>query len=74
MNPNFVHDRDSFLIFLRQLTASLQNPDASGDGENRDLASFLEAMEAWANDWPHPFPDNPWQHAATLLAAAKIYE
>lgn len=73
MNSNLVHDRDSFLIFLSQLSVSLQNPDA-GDWENRDLAYFLEAMEAWANDRPQAFPENPWQHAATLLAAAKIYE
>ncbi|MEB2845828.1 hypothetical protein GAO09_28645 [Rhizobiales bacterium RZME27] len=73
MNSNLVHDRDSFLIFLRQLSVSLQNPDV-GDWENRDLASFLEAMEAWTNDRPQAFPENPWQHAATLLAAAKIYE
>lgn len=74
MNPSLVHDRDSFLIFLSQFSASLQNPDAADDWENRDLGSFLQAMEAWASDWPQAFPENPWQHAATLLAAAKIYE
>lgn len=74
MNPDLVRDRDSFLMFLRQLRADLHDAGKSSDWGNPDLASFLEAMEAWAGDWPQPFPDNPWQYAATLLAAARIYE
>ncbi|KAA0699289.1 hypothetical protein DTW90_07695 [Neorhizobium sp. P12A] len=74
MNPSLVCDRDTFIEFLRQLRMDLNDSGATGQWENADLACFLEAIQAWVIDWQQPLPGNPWEHAATLLAAAKIYE
>ncbi|WP_431691382.1 DUF7660 family protein [Rhizobium giardinii] len=69
-----VHDRDTFLQFLAQLSAELDNPNLSDHWENADLQSFLKAMRAWASDWNGTASSNPWQHAADLLSAARVYE
>lgn len=74
MNPNFVRDRDTFKEFLQHMRLTLSDPMLTDQWENPDLGRFLEAMEAWVNDCKEPLPDNPWQLAATLLAAARIYE
>jgi hypothetical protein len=74
MDPSFVYDRNTFVEFLRHMSNSLADPLSAAEWENTDLATFLEAMEAWTSDWKKPLPDNPWQLAATVLAAAKIYE
>ena len=74
MEPELVRDRDTFVGYLQQMRLSLGNPLSADEWENPTLGPFLEAMEAWVKDWPKPLPDNPWQLAATLLAAAKFYE
>ena len=69
-----VHDRDTFLQYLAQLSAELDKPKPSDDWENDDLQSFLKAMRGWASDWNGTVSSNPWQHDADLLSAARVYE
>jgi hypothetical protein len=67
-----VHDKDGFLKLVNQMRDELT---AGAVGwENVELAAFLEAMSAWAIDWPHPAAANPWAHAAMLLEAGAKYE
>ncbi|MDP9839399.1 hypothetical protein J2T09_004175 [Neorhizobium huautlense] len=74
MEPKNVCDQDTFIEFLSYLRADLRDPKTAASWENRELESFLEAMLSWVVDWQKPCSTNVWQHAATLLAAAKIYE
>ncbi|WP_156467028.1 hypothetical protein [Phenylobacterium sp. CCH9-H3] len=66
-----VNDRDSFVAYLGELRRQLAD---GAEWENADLPAFLEAMQAWATDWPHPAHTNPWRHAADVIAAATLYE
>ncbi|WP_438750145.1 DUF7660 family protein [Pararhizobium sp. O133] len=68
-----VHDRETFLQYLAQLSAEL-GAQQTDDWENDDLQRFLKAMQAWASDRDGTFSANPWQHAADLLYAARRYE
>ncbi|WP_303761754.1 DUF7660 family protein [Sphingobium yanoikuyae] len=74
MEHDDVHDRVSFALFATQLRAEIDNPSLSANWENIDLASFLDAMAAWARDAEKPADSNPWRHAAGILAAAAVYE
>ena len=74
MEPSKVCDRDTFIEFLQQFRSELSDPLLSENWENTDLMSFLEAMQAWTEDWHESFPDNPWEHAATMLHVASTYE
>ncbi len=74
MEHDDVHDRASFALFATQLRAEIENPSLQVNWENIDLASFLEAMAAWARDAQEPADTNPWRHAAGILAAAAVYE
>ena len=75
MEHDEVHDRDSFLRYVAQLRAELDDPVRAKDWENQDLSSFFEAMEAWVTDCKDRTPNaNPWRHAADLLTAAIVYE
>ena len=69
-----VHDKRTFIAFIGKLRAELADPVRFDEWENATLESFLEAMEAWATDASKPPGNNPWQHAAILLAAGKSYE
>lgn len=69
-----VHDKHAFITFLGQLRAELADPAGVGGWENATLQDFLEAMQAWATDTLENPSDNPWQLAATLIAAGKSYE
>ena len=67
-----VSDKESFLKFVASLEMDLRdNADA---WENSTLPSFLSAMHSWTEDWNFEHPLNPWTLAASLLAAARIYE
>ncbi len=74
MSPDVqnVFDKDSFLKFMTAFTADLK--ENSAGWENADLPSFLDALTAWTVDWTFESSLNPWRHAASMLAAAKIYE
>ena len=74
MSSEEVHDRLSFVIFVRWLRSELNDPDQRKEWENTDLSSVLEAMAAWATDWTSQPNDNPWRHAAQIIEAATIYE
>ncbi|GAA2849705.1 hypothetical protein EDC40_101292 [Aminobacter aminovorans] len=72
MGPETVYDKDSFLRFLDAMRGELSA--GAGNWENIDLASFLEAMAAWVDDWDSPARDNQWRHAAELLRSGASYE
>jgi hypothetical protein len=74
MDTDQVQDAASFAEYLSQLRSELEEPNGGHGWENTTLPTFLEVMEAWARAWPHPADDNPWRHAANLLASASIYE
>lgn len=74
MTTDEVRDPATFAQFVSNLRLGLDNPDLASEWENPELSRFLEAMSAWAIDWPKPADSNPWRHAANLLAAAAIYE
>jgi len=71
MDHNDVQDRDSFVAYLGELRRQMAE---GAEWENVDLPAFLEAMQAWASDWPHPAHTNPWRHAADVITAATVYE
>lgn len=90
LDPDAVHDRESFLAFVAALAAdrraavaaekespsSPYGPDAGG-WENLTIEDFLEAAIAWAESGgrPWPFPAEPsWRAFATFLYCGKIYE
>jgi hypothetical protein len=82
-----VVDRQSFLVFVKALTADRANevakerdnpsspwgPGANG-WENGTIESYLDAAVAWAVD-SQRLPEEPsWQAFATFLYCGKIYE
>jgi len=71
LGENDVTDRAGFLRVVAQVRREL----AAGAPifENDTLPAFMEAMEAWATDWPGEF-ENPWALASALVQAAAIYE
>jgi hypothetical protein len=74
MEHNDVTDRATFVGYVANLRASLDDPSRSAEWENADLRSFLDGMAAWAIDWTEPADSNPWRHVANVLTAASIYE
>jgi hypothetical protein len=74
MEHDDVQDQTSFAKYVATLRAQLDDPERRDEWENIDLASFLAAIAAWANDWKEPANTNPWRHAADILTAATIYE
>lgn len=74
MDHNQVQDQASFVEYVAQLRAELDDPDKRLEWENLDLPNFLDAIGAWASDWNEPAHANPWRHAADILTAATIYE
>ncbi len=77
---NVVSSREEFVAFVRSLQRSLRVEP--GQWENVQLADYLEAMAAWAEDMDGyfansglPMPQQPsWQLFAQILAAARRYE
>ncbi|WP_422247499.1 DUF7660 family protein [Sphingobium sp.] len=74
MTHDQVHDQASFAQYVAGLRAELDRPSQSERWENAELPQFLEAMSAWAADWPHAADPNPWKHAAAVITAAIVYE
>ena len=85
--PGQVHDRDSFLAFVRALIADRRDeaeeerarpsspwgPGADG-WENGAIEQYLEAALRWAED-SGQLPEEPsWEAFATFLARGKRYE
>lgn len=72
--------KDEFLQFLANFRQDLQ--DHPEKWENKDLPSFLEAMQAWIEDMDgfyenidQPCPSNiSWEVFVHILNAASIYE
>ena len=86
-NPHVVHDRESFLDFVRDLVADRiaaaqaerENPDQRYETfrgwQNSDIETYLECAVAWAevhDFFAHPEPS--WRAFAEFLFAGKIYE
>jgi hypothetical protein len=76
-----VTDRQDFIKFLHLLREDFLNNKS--DWENSDMASFLEALSAYAKDLQGYYnnserkidADMPsWQAFADILLGAKIYE
>jgi hypothetical protein len=75
-----VDSRESFVGFLDALIKNFQQKPE--EWENRDLASFLNAMAAWIEDMDgyyqnqgEPVPERPsWKVLGEILLAARIYE
>jgi len=87
-NPDTVHDRTSFLDFVRDLAAD-RNAAAQAECENadhpyetfrgwqnRDIGTFLECAVAWAKtqDFFDLYSEPSWRAFAEFLFAGKIYE
>jgi hypothetical protein len=86
MDPASVVDRETFLVFLRELArdrevaaaqerahpSSPYGPDAGG-WENRSIEAYLEACAAWATDQPVSSSAS-WRAFAEVLLAGKFYE
>jgi hypothetical protein len=75
-----INSRASFVDFLGPLVNYLQQRPE--EWENRDLASFLNAMAAWIEDMEGYYqnrgesvPEQPsWKVLGEILLAARIYE
>ena len=77
-----VIDRQSFITFLNLLREDYLNN--KNDWENSDMASFLEALSAYAQNLQGYYNNNrgqkidadlpSWQAFADILLGAKIYE
>ena len=75
-----IHSRADFISLLRALQSHLQQRPE--EWENRDLASFLNAMAAWVEDMDGYYqnrsecvPDQPtWRTLGQILLAARVYE
>ena len=75
-----IDSREALVAFLRTLCHDWQQRPA--EWENRDLASFLEAMAAWVADMDGYFqnqgervPEQPtWKTLGQILLAARVYE
>lgn len=86
MDPASVVDRETFLLFLRELArdremavarerakpSSPYGPDAGG-WENTSIEAYLESCAAWAEAWPVPASAS-WRVFAEVLLAGKFYE
>ncbi|MBK8096746.1 MAG: hypothetical protein IPK26_06545 [Planctomycetes bacterium] len=86
MDPAAVFDRETFLVFLRELAkdreiaaarertrpSSSQGPDAGG-WENTSIEAYLASCAAWAADRPVAGPPS-WRGFAEVLLAGKLYE
>jgi hypothetical protein len=88
LDPDGVHDRESFLAFVAALTADREasvaaeqlspsspyGPDAGG-WENITIESFLFAALRWAEDSAHlDWFELSWRGFAWFLIAGKGYE
>ena len=77
---NQVKTKIDFITFLRSLKADYLENFSSW--ENRDIASFLEAMASWMEDMDGfytnqglPIPEKPdWEIFADILMGGKQYE
>jgi hypothetical protein len=75
-----VHSRADFIKFLGALRDHLERKPE--EWENRDLASFLNALAAWVEDMDGYYqnlgesvPDQPsWKTMGQILLAARVYE
>lgn len=75
-----VKDSPSLIIFIKRLREDLK--ENLEEWENRDLASYLEAMSAWIEVMDVAYknmnmvmPDTPdWRMIAQILIAPKVYE
>ena len=77
-----IHSRADFITYLRALQSHLQQRPE--EWENRDLASFLNAMVAWVEDMDGYYqnrsecvPDQPsWKTLGEILLAlaSRVYE
>lgn len=74
MEHDDVQDRASFVKYVAQLCAELDDPERLWAWENIELRTFLGAMAAWATDLGESANSNPWRHAADALTAAMVYE
>lgn len=72
MDAERVHDKATFLEFVAAMRNELH---AGAEGwASIDLAGFLEAIAAWADDSSCPADPNPWRHTAALMRAGALYE
>lgn len=74
---NSVHDRQTFLDFVRRLRSDWL--DHSSEWENITIDSFLESAIAWAEDSAFGrtqglTDSEPWRQFAVFLMAGKRYE
>ena len=75
-----IHSRTDFIALLHALKSDAQQRPE--EWENRDLASFLDAMAAWVEDMEgyyrnrgEPVPSQlSWETFGQILLAASIYE
>lgn len=75
-----VRTREEFVEFLIAISGDLKTHPETWT--NNDLASFLEAMGAWAVDMPGFYANkgedvsnvSPWQVMTDLIMAARTYE
>ncbi len=75
-----IHSHPDFVAFSRALLKDLKEKPEGW--ENRDLATFLEALGAWAEDMNGFYqakggaiPLQPsWKMLGQILLAAKVYE
>ncbi|RUM18045.1 hypothetical protein EFQ99_33610 [Rhizobium vallis] len=72
MNIENVIDQQSFLKYLTSMRTDFEI--GAVRWENTDLASYLEAMNAWLKDSAPQSEANPWKLAAFLLQAGAFYE
>ena len=86
MDPASVVDRETFLVFLRELARDREvaaarerakpnspyGPDAGG-WENTSIEGYLESCAAWATDRPLAATAT-WRVFAEVLLAGKLYE
>jgi hypothetical protein len=75
MEHDEVHDSRSFIRYISQLRAELEDPVRAKDWQNIDLRAFLAAIEAYVTTCANvPAHANPWRHAADLLTVGVVYE
>ncbi len=75
-----IKDKDDFIQFVNELALDLR--DRPETWENTNLASYLEALQAWVEDmdgWEKNLhidinKMNVWQLMANILYASKMYE
>ena len=75
-----IANRAEFLSFLASLRSDLKTKPYGW--ENRDLPTFLQAMESWVADMDGYYrnigqempPEPTWQMFADILNGARVYE